>query len=276
MDLGSWQVTEQWGRRYLEAVGDDRPEYLEAGFAPPLGLTAWVLGSLLERLALPPGAIHSLQELETLNPVQWGEVIGATASIDGPKRRGGLQIITASYTLEDGSGRAVLKGRSTVLNIDPVAASSVGIDASGKDASAPPANEQPAPASGGLPAVSKVITQDRLHAYAQVTGDSNPLHLDPEFAATTQFGGIIAHGMLTLAFIAQMMVAAFGRSWLESGTMRARFKGAAYIGDEVETCGHVTKDEHNLSGRAVTCSVGLRNRRSGQQLISASATVRPA
>ena len=108
-----------------------------------------------------------------------------------------------------------------------------------------------------------------------MTGDSNPLHLDPEFAATTQFGGIIAHGMLTLAFIAQMMVAAFGRSWLESGTMRARFKGAAYIGDEVETCGQVTKDEDNLSGRNVTCSVGLRNRRSGQQLISASATVRP-
>ncbi|MCH8225789.1 MAG: MaoC family dehydratase N-terminal domain-containing protein [Chloroflexi bacterium] len=270
MDLGSWRVTEEWGRRYLEAVGDDRPEYLEAGFAPPLGLTAWVLGSLLEHLALPPGAIHSLQELETLNPVRWGDVIGATASIDGPKRRGGLQIITASYSLEDGSGRAVLKGRSTVLNIDPVAASSVG-----RDASAPPAKEQPAPASGGLPVVSKVITQDRLQAYAQVTGDSNPLHLDPEFAATTQFGGIIAHGMLTLAFIAQMMVAAFGRSWLESGTMRARFKGAAYIGDEVETCGQVTKDEDNLSGRNVTCSVGLRNRRSGQQLISASATVRP-
>ena len=267
--MGSWQVTHEWARRYLEAVGDDRPEYLEAGMAPPLGLTARALGTLLERLALPPGAIHSAQELEVLAPVQWGEVISATASIDGPKRRGGLEFITASYSLEDGSGRAVLKGKSTVLNIDPAAVSSVG-----RESSTPPTEEQTVPASGGLPAVTKVITQDRLRAYAQASGDSNPLHLDPDFAATTQFGSIIAHGMLTLAYVAQMMVAAFGRSWLETGTIRARFKGAAYLGDEVETRGQVTKEEPISSGRLVACSVGLRNRRSGQELISASATVR--
>ena len=269
MELGNWRVTEEWGRRYLEAVGDDRPEYLESGMAPPLGLTAWALGSLLERLALSPGAIHSSQELEVLCPVQWGEVISATASIDGPKRRGGLEFITASYSLEDGSGRPVLKGKSTVLNIDPAAVSSAA-----SETSPPPSKKQPVPVSSGLPAVAKVITQDQVQAYAHASGDSNPLHLDPGFAATTQFGGIIAHGMLTLAFIAQMMVAAFGRSWLETGTMRARFKGAAYIGDEVETCGQVTKDEPISSGRLVACSVGLRNRRSGQELISASATVR--
>ena len=283
MELGNWQVTEAWGRQYLDAVGDDRPEYLEAGMAPPLGLTALALGSLLERLALPPGAIHSLQELETLGPVQWGEVISATAFVDGPKLRGGMEFITASYSLKDASGRAVLKGRSTVLHVDPEAASFVGGKSSappnapketGARHNLPPTISKPAPASGGLPLVSQFITQGRLQAYAQASGDSNPLHLDPDFAATTQFGGIIAHGMLTLAFIAQMMVAAFGRSWMETGTMRARFKGAAYLGDEVETCGQVTNEEPISSGRLVACSVGLRNRRSGQELISASATVK--
>ena len=287
MELGSWQVTEEWARRYLEAVGDDCPEYWEAGMAPPLGLTAWALGSLLDGLALPPGALHSSQELEVLGPVQWGEVISATASIDGPKRRGGLEFITASYTLTDSSGRAVLKGRSTVLTVDSPGASPVGRESSappnaqartqegvGASDDPPPMIDRPAPACGGLPHVSKLITQGRLHAYAKATGDINPLHLDPDFAATTQFGGIIAHGMLTLAFISQMMVAAFGRSWLETGTIRARFKGAAYLGDEVETCGKVTKEEPLSSGRLVACSVGLRNRRSGQELISASASVR--
>ena len=285
MELASWQVTEEWGRRYLEAVGDDRPEYLEAGIAPPLGLTAWALGSLLERMALPPGAIHSSQEFETLGPVQWGEAVSATASIDGPKRRGGLEFMTASYSLKAGSGRAVLKGRSTVLTVDPKEASPVGMESSAPPNSqegktdarqgVPPVIENPTPEPGGLPNLTKYITQDRLRAYAQASGDSNPLHLDPGFAATTQFGGIIAHGMLTLAFIAQMMVAAFGRSWLETGTMKARFKGAAYLGDEVETRGNVTHDEPISSGRLVACSVGLRNRGSGQELISASATVRP-
>jgi 3-hydroxybutyryl-CoA dehydratase len=170
-----------------------------------------------------------------------------------------------------------------VLNVDPGAASPVGGKApaplnaqegAGARPNIPSTLEKTAPASGGLPLVSKRITQGRLQAYAQASGDSNPLHLDPDFAATTQFGGIIAHGMLTLAFIAQMMVAAFGRSWLETGTMRARFKGAAYLGDDVETCGQVTKEEPISSGRLVACSVGLRNRRSGQELISGNATVK--
>ena len=125
MELGSWRVTEAWGRGYLEAVGDDRPECWESGVAPPLGLTALILGTLLKRLDLPPGAIHSSQEVEPLGAVRWGEVISANASIDGPKRKGGMDIITASYSINDGSGREILKGRSTVLNVDAGASSLV-------------------------------------------------------------------------------------------------------------------------------------------------------
>ncbi len=52
-----------------------------------------------------------------------------------------------------------------------------------------------------LPSVVKTITQTQLNRYAEASGDQNPLHLDAEFAASTQFGGIIAHGMLTLALL---------------------------------------------------------------------------
>ena len=44
----------------------------------------------------------------------------------------------------------------------------------------------------------------------RVSGDHNPLHTDPAFAATTQFGGTIAHGMLVLAYVSELMTAAFG------------------------------------------------------------------
>lgn len=47
----------------------------------------------------------------------------------------------------------------------------------------------------------KTISQQDLVLFASVSGDHNPLHLDPEFAATTQFGEPIAHGMLTGAII---------------------------------------------------------------------------
>jgi acyl dehydratase len=40
-----------------------------------------------------------------------------------------------------------------------------------------------------------------IELFAEATGDRNPVHLDEEFAAATQFGGRIAHGMLTAGFV---------------------------------------------------------------------------
>ncbi len=124
-----------------------------------------------------------------------------------------------------------------------------------------------------LPSVVKTITQTQLSRYAGASGDHNPLHLDAEFAATTQFGGIIAHGMLTLALISEMMTSAFGRAWLENGSLQVRFKGAAYLGDQLEAWGRVTKDEPLSAGRRLVCSVGVRHRKKGQEIITGTATV---
>ena len=66
---------------------------------------------------------------------------------------------------------------------------------------------------------------------------------------------------------------AFGRDWLESGAFKIRFKGAAYVGDEIETWGKVTKREQKGLQQRVVCSVGLRNRQTGAEIISGTATV---
>ena len=125
-----------------------------------------------------------------------------------------------------------------------------------------------------MPVVAKTITQKQLQGYAQASGDYNPLHLDPEFAATTQFGGIIAHGMLTLAFVSELMATRFGRAWLETGSLKVRFQGAANLGDQVEAWGQVTNEEPGPDGRRVVCSVGVRNCKTGQELIRGTATVK--
>ncbi|MFQ6029632.1 MAG: MaoC family dehydratase [Dehalococcoidia bacterium] len=124
-----------------------------------------------------------------------------------------------------------------------------------------------------LPVVVRTITQAQLNAYADASGDHNPLHLDADFAAETQFGGIIAHGMLTLGFISEMLASAYGRYWLSSGSLKVRFKGAAYVGDQVETWGAVIKQENSDDGRLLVCEVGARNCHSNQELISGTATV---
>ena len=84
-----------------------------------------------------------------------------------------------------------------------------------------------------VPALVRHLTQEMIDAYAEASGDHNPIHIDQEFARSTAMGGTIAHGMLVLSFISQMMTAAFGRPWLESGSLDVRFRAPARPGDTI-------------------------------------------
>jgi acyl dehydratase len=53
--------------------------------------------------------------------------------------------------------------------------------------------------------ITKTIEQEDIDAFARVTGDHNPVHVDEEFAKTTRFGKRIAHGMLTASLISAVL-----------------------------------------------------------------------
>ncbi len=116
--------------------------------------------------------------------------------------------------------------------------------------------------------LAKTLTQRKIDRYARAGGDYNPLHTDPEFAATTQFGGTIAHGMLVLAYLSEMLTAAFGDAWLSSGRLKVRFRAPARPGDTVTAAGRVTRVG---AGRTI-CVVECRNQR-GESLVSGEAEV---
>ena len=121
-------------------------------------------------------------------------------------------------------------------------------------------------AGSEIPAVVKELTQERIDRYARAGGDGNPLHTDPEFAVNTQFGGTIAHGMLLLAYLSEMMTAAFWQAWLSGGRLKARFRDPARPGDTVLASGRLLR---RGDGRAF-CQVECRNQR-GEVLVSAEA-----
>jgi 3-hydroxybutyryl-CoA dehydratase len=58
---------------------------------------------------------------------------------------------------------------------------------------------------GDSASISKTITDRDIQAFADVTGDHNPLHLDDEYAAKTRFGRRIAHGMLSASLISAVL-----------------------------------------------------------------------
>ena len=88
-----------------------------------------------------------------------------------------------------------------------------------------------------LPEIKKQVTQDNINLYSEASQDFNPIHIDEDFARNTPLGGTIAHGMLILAYISQMMANAFGQSWLTGGKLNVRFKTPARPGDDITVSG---------------------------------------
>jgi acyl dehydratase len=51
----------------------------------------------------------------------------------------------------------------------------------------------------------KTFTEEDVRRFIEITGDVNPLHVDEEFAAGTQFGRRVLHGMLTASILSTMV-----------------------------------------------------------------------
>ena len=86
---------------------------------------------------------------------------------------------------------------------------------------------------GQTASYSKQISEEDIQLFAAVSGDVNPVHLDAEFAATTQFGERIAHGAMTGAVVS----AAIAMELPGPGTIylsqSLRFRLPVKIGDTI-------------------------------------------
>lgn len=83
--------------------------------------------------------------------------------------------------------------------------------------------------------VARTVTEADIAAFAEVTGDKNPVHLDEGYASKTMFKGRIAHGMLSAGYIS----AVFGMELPGPGAIYVSqtlsFKAPVRIGDHVIT-----------------------------------------
>ncbi len=77
------------------------------------------------------------------------------------------------------------------------------------------------------------ITPERIRRYADITEDWNPLHVDEAFARTTAFGGVIAHGMLSLNLAWELLRETHGDDGIEGVEMTVRFRKPVRPGDTV-------------------------------------------
>lgn len=124
-----------------------------------------------------------------------------------------------------------------------------------------------------LPAIEKLVSQDDVNRYADASGDHNPIHVNPEFAAGSQFGRRIVHGMMIAASISEMMVQAFGQQWHRSGRMKIRFRSPVYPGQAIRATGTVKSVRTLEHDTEVVCSVQV-TKENDEVAISGDASVR--
>src|ERR1700683_987537 len=79
----------------------------------------------------------------------------------------------------------------------------------------------------------RVATAADIEAFAVVTGDDNPVHLDEAYAAKTSFGGRIAHGMLSAGYISAVLGTQLPGPGAIYVSQTLNFRRPVRIGDEV-------------------------------------------
>lgn len=104
----------------------------------------------------------------------------------------------------------------------------------------------------------KRVSSEDIVAFAEISGDRNPIHLSDEFAASTPFGGRIAHGIFTAGLISATIATRLpGQGSIYIG-QSLRFVAPVRIGDEVVTTVEIIEliDRGRRAKLRCECKVG--------------------
>ncbi|HEX2589402.1 MAG TPA: MaoC family dehydratase [Gaiellales bacterium] len=88
-------------------------------------------------------------------------------------------------------------------------------------------------AVGDRAETTRRVTEEVLEHFAEATGDRNPIHFDEDYAATTRFGGRIAHGLLVGGIISSLLANELPGPGTVYLGQELSFRAPVRIGDEV-------------------------------------------
>jgi acyl dehydratase len=89
-----------------------------------------------------------------------------------------------------------------------------------------------------LPSLARTVTRVDVRAYADASGDQNPLHQDDDVARMVGFPGVIAHGMFTMGHLGAC-VAAWTGDPANVLRLSAQFRAPVFMGEEIVAGGRV-------------------------------------
>ena len=116
---------------------------------------------------------------------------------------------------------------------------------------------------------AKTVSEADIVLFAGISGDSNPVHVDDDYARDTMFKGRIAHGMLTASFISAVLGTRLPGPGCIYLSQNLRFKAPVRIGDTVRAVVEVTGIDRDRARITVStrCTVGDRTVIDGEAVL---------
>lgn len=115
---------------------------------------------------------------------------------------------------------------------------------------------------------SNTVTSDHVSAYAEITGDRNPLHFDEAFAAATSFGRLVAHGGITTGILHALVAEDMPGPGSVFLSQNWKFTAPVYIGDTITATAEVL----SVHDTKPVCRLGIVvTRDDGEQVLEGEA-----
>ena len=116
-----------------------------------------------------------------------------------------------------------------------------------------------------LPPLVKEITQRKIDAYSGVRPRS--IHTDPSWAAAKGFRAPLAQGMMSTAYVSELMVGLLGEGFIQGGHMAVKFIKPVYTDDTLTVHGTVIEKTPENGATRVTVEVWVENQHGEKTMV---------
>ncbi|MBI2565832.1 MAG: SDR family NAD(P)-dependent oxidoreductase [Candidatus Schekmanbacteria bacterium] len=236
---------------YALATNDPNPFYIApdppARAMAPVLFPVRILRDVCGRAALDPELnvdfmmlLHGEQDMRFHQPIYASDLIEVKAAITAIEEKSSGEILDLTGScLRNGSSACDATFRFFIRSRDK---------SKKKDAGAGAGSASPAELPELAFSEAMVIRPDQTLAYAAASGDDNPIHVDDSAAKAAGLGGIIVHGLCTMAFASQAFVKnAAGGDPRRLKRLKVRFSRPVRPGDTVTTQAWKTGGEPGLT-----------------------------
>ena len=267
--------------QFADAIGDDSAAYRDAEAARAAGFaTIPAPPTFVTRFRVPfaeagldtehSQVLHGEQEYSYERPVGVGDALVVRHRIASIRQARGMALMTIEQLCDTPDGARAITGKALVIVRDIAPGEAMTASVAGASSASKPAKE---PTGESLPTLTKTVTQAQIDAYAEVSGDHNPIHVNPEVARSVGLDGTIAHGMLSMAFAGQVLT-----DWLAGesgrerlGRLRVRFQAMVRPGDTL-ACRGALRPAPDEPGKPRLADVWIENQR-GERVLTGDADI---